>query len=118
MGPVRWTGPYVWVARPRTTPRHDRTLRAATLLRSREDLLPVIIKTERRTGPERRQAGRPFGQERPPGARAGATAAAHTDEAGGGREPMRVAWRGAPRLRLRHRSMPYRNLPRLRLLRG
>ncbi len=69
MGPVRWTGPYVWVARARTAPRRDRAVCAATLQRSNEELLPVIIKTERRTGPERRQAGNAFSQERRAGDR-------------------------------------------------
>ena len=49
--------------------RHDRPVRAATLQRSREELLPVIIKTERRTGPERRQVGNAFSPERRAGDR-------------------------------------------------
>src|SRR5256884_3399556 len=69
MGPVRGTGPYVWLAHPRTTLRHDRPVRAAKLQRSREELLSVIIKTERRTGPERRHIGNAFSPERRAGDR-------------------------------------------------
>src|SRR5918999_844338 len=108
----------------------------------------MIIKTERRTGPERRQ-GDPFAgsarrSRRPTGRAArlhaaaaaslpallpdrrqpradphpGAAADANPDEAGGHRQPLRAARRGAPRLRLRQRPVPDGAVQRLRLLRG
>src|SRR5918999_6233146 len=108
----------------------------------------MIIKTERRTGPERRQ-GDPFAgsarrSRRPTGRAArlhaaaaaslpallpdrrqpradphpGAAADANPDEAGGHRQPLRAAGRSAPRLGLRQRPVPNGAVQRLRVLRG